>query len=212
MVRQIMVEQLRSEDRSFCEVTEADLARIRDHALQELKRFLTRAGSSPGKYAGYRDRLLFICLAQGAAQHVVDLNPSATIDERLELPAKMVVAKGYRVDPGGHVVTGVKDIDVFMFFVHDRSRPIPARRHCRKSIIVPLSGLGVRRIDFMKKGVASQVANLNTHVDATAILRRYLVSTAHGRDHLARESIIGLYPENIFGQVMWAVRRLTHKD
>jgi hypothetical protein len=200
---------MESEQRVFSDITKVDLGEIRDHAIREFDRFLTRAGSPRGKFGGYRNRLLFMCLAQGAAQHFVDCNPRIRVDQQIELTPEFVRSKGYKVSADGKVVTGVKDIDVFMFFAADPNCPIPVRKHCRKSTVINLRRFGTRRFDFMKKGIQVQPMRSKERQNAARVLRRYLESTAHGRDHLAKESVIGLHPKQYFGDILWAVRRLT---
>ena len=55
------------ETRTFRPLGRDDMREVRRLAFEELDRFLFAAGSPPGKYARYADRLVAICLAQGAA-------------------------------------------------------------------------------------------------------------------------------------------------
>ena len=195
------------DERRFDRVDQVDLEEFRAHAVEELERFLTKAGTPPGKFHVYRNRLILMCLAQGTAQHIIDLEPAFQPDQEIELPTGVVREKGHRVSSDGQVVAGIKDIDIFMFFTEETSCRIPDRRHCRKSTVVHLTRLGLRRFDFMKKGIPESPQHVVANPEA--VLRRYLTSTEHGRSHLAKESVVGLHPDEIFAKPLWIVRRLT---
>jgi hypothetical protein len=101
-----------------------------------------------------------------------------------------------------------KDIDICLFFRHDPVVPIPVRNHCLKSVYATLSPeLGERKFDFMKKGVQESVA-LGAN-NATGIMRHYIASTAHGRNFLAKKSIVGLGPSSVFAKPLWVTHRWT---
>src|SRR5439155_25631755 len=91
---------------------------------KELRRFL-KTGN--GKYAVYQERLIAVCLCQGAAKHFLDQQ------------------------------TGVKDIDIWFFFEeHDLVR-ISNFRNARKSLVLALPRFGTKRIDIMKKSVPQRL-------------------------------------------------------
>jgi len=167
------------------------------------------SGHPSGKFQNYSDRLLAICLIQGAAQHFVDT--------RINLPTKNDVAvdqakideKGYRVSVEGQVLNGVKDIDVMLWFRRHETVSIPVRNHARKSTVCNLRRLGMRRFDFMKKAIPDDFIGRGASHDPMCLVRRYMEETNHGRQYLARKSAIGLYPDFIFGQILWASRRFV---
>ncbi|CAA9465829.1 MAG: hypothetical protein AVDCRST_MAG05-38 [uncultured Rubrobacteraceae bacterium] len=103
------------ETRTFRRPRPDDLREVRRLALSEMERFLYAAGSPPGKYSLYADRLVAICLAQGAAQHLVDLDAASAHDNEVRVDETGVRDKGLRVLPDGRVLSGVKDLDVVFF-------------------------------------------------------------------------------------------------
>lgn len=155
--------------RTFDPVTGEDLREIAWLSLQKMNRFTTRAGHPRGKYAPYLERLIGICLCQGAAQHHVDVQDSNGFDSEVFVSADEIREKGLRVLPTGQVVSGVKDVDVVFFFEHYAPISIPLVRHCRKSVYADLPKLRKRRIDFMKKTVPIEVIE---SVGGTRTLRR----------------------------------------
>src|SRR3989442_12478075 len=120
--------------RIFQSLSRSDLEELREHALTELDRFLTRAGDPAGKFRRYEHRLIAICLGQGTAQHFVDLQAPSVFDNEVVVSSEKIAAKSHKVLPSGQVISGIKDIDVWFFFEHDDAVPIPNVRHCRKSV------------------------------------------------------------------------------
>ena len=113
------------ETRTFRRPRPDDLREVRRLALSEMERFLYAAGSPPGKYSLYADRLVAICLAQGAAQHLVDLDAAGAYDNEVRVDESEVRDKGLRVLPDGRVLSGVKDLDVVFFFPGGRPAAAP---------------------------------------------------------------------------------------
>lgn len=183
------------------------LTEIRECALPELERFITEAGDPPGKFRRYEPKLIAICLCQGAAQHFVDLQDAPDFDNTVLVPGNEVDEKGYQVLPSGRVISGVNDIDVWFFFEHDEAVPIPNRRHCMKSVTASFAGLGERRVDFLKKGVRPTVMEKARSLDRFEIIRSYMRNTPHGQQYLSRKSVVGLRPDEVFGQVLWRTLR-----
>jgi hypothetical protein len=173
----------------------------------ELDRFLFVAGSPPGKYARYADRLIAVCLTQGAAQHVVDLDAANGYDNEVRVGEGEVRDKGLRLLSDGRVVSGIKDLDVISFFREDPRLPLPTNRHLRKSVVADLPTLGERRLDFMKKGVPADTIAQAGGGDARDVVRAYLRQTRHGQLYLSRKSVIGLHPDAMFCEPIWRTRR-----
>ncbi|HZP35852.1 MAG TPA: hypothetical protein VFE48_05075 [Methylomirabilota bacterium] len=124
-----------SDERAFESLSEADLQELRSFADVELHRFTKEVGYPSRKYSTYADRLLAICLVQGAAQHFVDTRPELAVDHSVTVDQAEIDEKGYRVTDDGRVISGVKDIDVVLFFRADPNVPIPSRNHCMKSTV-----------------------------------------------------------------------------
>lgn len=197
------------ETRTFRRPRPDDLREVRRLALSEMERFLYAAGSPPGKYSLYADRLVAICLAQGAAQHLVDLDAASAHDNEVRVDETGVRDKGLRVLPDGRVLSGVKDLDVVFFFREDDRLPLPTNRHLRKSVVADLPTLGRRRLDFMKKGVPEGMLEQTGGDRPRDVVRTYLRRSRHGSLYLSRKSVIGLHPPEIFDARIWATRRLA---
>ena len=196
--------------RTFQKLEQDDMQEVRRHAFLELDRFLNVAGTPPGKYSRYADRLLAICLAQGAAQHLIDLEVgAAAFDNEVRVSLLEIRDKGLCVSPTGRVISGIKDVDVLFFFREDEDLPLTNNRHLRKSVVANLGSLGKRRLDFMKKGMAESILAKAESDHPRDTTRAYLRESRHGRRYLARKSLIGLYPEAIFCQPVWRTRRLA---
>jgi hypothetical protein len=197
--------------RTFDPLQTGDLQEIRAYALDELERFLYQAGNPPGKFAHYQDRLIAICLCQGAAQHFVDLLPEDAFDTEIEVSHERIGKKGLRVRPDDQVISGVKDIDVCLFFGHDDRTPIPVRNHCIKTVPATFQRLGHRDVDFLKKGVGCHGVQHATQRTPQEIVKSYLQHTDHGKNYLSKKSVVGLCPDTIFALPLWRTRRLTRR-
>ena len=195
--------------RTFRKLGESDLRGILSLALEELKRFLNASGKPPGKYRVYGDRLVAVCLAQGAAQHYVDMQHLSKFDADVGVSEREIKKNGLRVLRSGRVMSGVKDIDVFFFFRGHKAVRIPVMRHCRKSELAPLGQFGTRTFNFMKKAIPHHVVQATQRPSSTSLVRTYLQLTVQGRKYLSQKSLVGLYPPAIFGKPLWAVRRFT---
>ena len=191
-------------NRTFRELSSNDLAEIREYALEELKRFLTDAGTPQGKYRRYENRLIAICLGQGAAQHFIDLQELSVFDNEVKLEQQKIQEKGYKIDSNGKVISGIKDIDVWFFFEQDDDLKIPDIRNCRNSIQKDFGNLGARSIDFLKKGLIRKDSPTET-------VRSYLKGNNRSGNawwYLAQKSLVGLEPECLFEEILWATKRL----
>jgi len=128
--------------------------------------------TNSGKYAVYQSQLVAICLCQGAAKHYVDS------------------------------VTGVKDLDVWLFFEEHDTVKIPHRGNARKEIQANFKKLGPKRIDFMKKMIPLRFIVKN---DAQNSLQNYLsLAVTSTSAELSLKPVIGLSPSAIFGRVLWS--------
>jgi hypothetical protein len=193
--------------RTFEHIVSEDLREIARLSLEELNRFTTKAGKPPGKYAPYLERLIAVCLCQGAAQHYVDVQNSGGFENEVLVSTSEIREKGFQTVATGQVLSGVKDVDVVFFFEYYNPIPIPPRRHCLRRVYAELPSLGRRRIDFMKRTVLPEVICSAGVREPSAIVGSYIKHTAHGQ-FLGTKSVIGLYPENIMATAIWRTRRL----
>lgn len=202
--------------RSHVPLSIVNLKEMQALALIELKRFLYSCGTPEGKFSVYKDNLLAICLCQGAAQHYIDYLSLDSFDstvlvteqELLELEEK---APGIEIDTLGNVKSGIQDVDIWFFFKEDVNIKIPDSRNCRKQSSIVLENIGLRNVDFLKKTIGNDVLSKIGNNDSISIIKTYLkeTETATAR-YLQKKSIIGLYPDIIFGNTIWKCKRTVY--
>lgn len=160
--------------RTYEKLGVSDLQEMKCHALKELSRFYVKVGKPAGKYKVYKHKLIAICLCQGAAQHFVN------------------------------GTTGIKDLDIWFFFKEDANVKIPDIKNMRYSVDKLLKNLGVKRIDFLKKSIKASVLSNSKTQQPQDLLRAYLqhANTTTSKE-LAKKPVVGLYPEKIFGVIIW---------
>lgn len=115
----------------------------------------------------YRKSLLAICLCQGAASHY--LSPTV----------------------------GIKDFDIWHFYVDDPRIAFPYRAHRRLN--QAFKGMPV---DFLKRSVqrSQEVSSAQPHL----ILLDYLLQkNTTTKTLLLQKAIIGLFPKLVFGKIIW---------
>lgn len=159
----------KDEVRTYEKLTKEDLKEIEQYAKEELKRFLNKE-----KYKVYENKLIAICLCQGAAQHFVDGK------------------------------TGIKDIDVWFFFKEDKDVKIPNFKNMRKSVSKKFTNIGEKRIDFLKKAIKEDIINKSESEKPEDILKSYLQNGHTSSSKLlAQKSVVGLFPPDIFEKIIW---------
>jgi hypothetical protein len=200
---------IRGDIRFFQEIGTADLLELSNYSRLELRRFLNHAGNPAGKFIVYENRLVGICLCQGAAQHYVDMSSEDKFDNEMYIDERKVKEKGYMVLPGGRVISGIKDIDVIFFFMAHDHVSIPNIRHCKKSVIAKFSNIGEYRIDFMKKGISKEILDETKGGNPINVILQYLKHTHHGQAYLSKQSVVGLYPDELFGKIIWKTKRFV---
>ena len=166
--------------RSYVPITKEDLRTLVDVASRSLVDFFrTRE-----HLQHYRDLLATIVLCQGAALHYVDGK------------------------------NGVKDFDVFAFFrtpIFDRKLVTPRSSKKLESGLAKFGvhpydqarGFRTRHIDFFRKCITRR--RVPAGDNAEDVLRAYLSSGLGGTPcYLAQKPVVGLWPENVFGEVLWS--------
>ncbi len=163
-------------ERAFVPIEEADLERLARLALADLEDLFGRR-LQLGRL--YRDRLLLLCLAQGAAEHL------------------------------RHGRHGVKDFDVWAFFAARPERPFPWRRHGRRDFGPSKFGRHPRAptrrawqgrvVDLFGRSIPC--APGEGPVEA---VRAWLAAgrSASAR-HLARRPLVALHPAWLRGRILW---------
>jgi len=123
---------------------------------------------NPRYQAAYHDALIGVCLCQGAASHF--LNQSV----------------------------GVKDFDVWHFYLEDEKQRFPHRAKKRS----PQEHQG-KPVDFMKRTIPQR--DYGTYGgQAGQVIMAYLQrEDTLTKKLLLEKAIVGLFPEEIFGEVLW---------
>jgi hypothetical protein len=164
-------------ERSHAPITSVHLEHLRNIAERELDALFARRPKHSG---AFRDQLLLLTLAQGAASH-------------------MVLGK-----------KGIKDFDVWAFFRRLPGKRFPPRTRLKADFGLsehgrhpsdPMRWTG-RRVDVLGRDISIEPGEAPEHA-----LGRYLdapkTTTA---SLLANQPVIGLWPERLFGQLLWKGR------
>lgn len=159
--------------RSFEKLTIEDLHRVKELAIEDLKGFYERRSVTGRLYA---DRLIALCLCQGAAEHFV--RP-------------------------GH---GVKDFDVWAFFSSHPVRAFPYRRRgtadfgpSRLGRHPDDTGFAGRRVDVI--GRSLQVRDNQFGMEA---VREWLYGgRTQSARLISLRPVVILAPERYSGKVLW---------
>jgi hypothetical protein len=99
----------------------------------------------------------------------------------------------------GNVLSGIHDIDVWLFFRKDENIDIPNINNCLKENEIFLDDIGNLKVHFMKKAIKDKVISLSEDESITSMIMSYINHAKTDTSNLLSEkSIIGLYPESIF--------------
>lgn len=123
---------------------------------------------NPHLGAVYADHLIGICLCQGAASHY--------LDPRI----------------------GVKDFDIWFFYLEDPRARIPHRARKRVS-----DGPKGRPIDFLRRAIPAPVAEHYAGEPAEAIMAYLLQRDTKTKRALLQKAVVGLAPDALFGRILW---------
>ena len=109
-----------------------------------------------------------ICLCQGAASHYLSRN------------------------------VGIKDFDIWHFYVEDNSINFPYRAHKRIE-----NGYKGKPIDFLKRAIPKHIYDSYSDDPGQIIMKYLLERNINTKNLLLKKAIIGLFPDKIFGKVLW---------
>jgi hypothetical protein len=116
----------------------------------------------------YRDSLIGIFLCQGAACHYLDLK------------------------------TGVKDWDIWHFYVETGETFFPYRGHRRLE-----NGYKGKPIDFLKRAISSNIFQFCKYQPEATVMNYLLEKNTKTKRDLLKKAIIGLHPDAVFGMALW---------
>lgn len=141
--------------------------------LEELKNIALREHEdffkrNPHLKSPFHDSLIGVCLCQGAASHY--LNPKV----------------------------GIKDFDIWHFYLKNESTPFPYRAHKRIE-----NGYKGRPIDFLKRAIPRPISDSYFNEADQIILDYLLERNTPTKKLLLKKAIIGLFPNKILGKVIW---------
>jgi len=159
-------------ERSFVPLVEGDLRRAAKVALNELDGLFFRRQETGARY---RDRLLLLCLCQGAAEHFV--RP-------------------------GH---GVKDLDVWAFLEAHPGRPFPWRWRRTADFGCSRLGRHPHRLGFIGRPVdvlGRSIVRRDGETSAGAV-RAWLHSKGRSARNLAGKPVVAIWPEELCGSIIW---------
>lgn len=168
--------------RSFEKITRADLRRLSMLAHADFDTFFRRHE----RWRRYSDRLILICLCQGAARHYVEPNRVVTSDRE----------------------GGVNDFDVWGFF-RDRpnDRPFPPRRHGFQDFGPSKFGRNPndkprftgRRVDVLGRSISM----LRSETPIQSVQRYLREGRTESSRRLAERPVVVVWPSEDCGRIIW---------
>jgi hypothetical protein len=173
-------------ERSYKPLELKDLQHLRDVVEKERFKFFKRKP----KYTPFKELHLATCLCQGAANHYVG------------------VKKGKKTK-------GIKDFDVWFFYAEHPKLTYPYR--ARKITDSGLKKFGRRTRDKERKYVGRVIDMLGREIDddicrknnnnPVKCVRGYLTrARTRSARSLSEKAVVGLYPDNILGKIIWPVK------
>ena len=154
-----------------------DIKRLYDpltiNDLEKLKELALREHEefferNPHLKSALYNSLIGICLCQGAASHY--LNPKV----------------------------GIKDFDIWHFYVEDNNIAFPHRAHKRIE-----NGYKSKPIDFLKRAIPKYIYNSYTNAPERIIMSYLFKRNTKTKNLLLKKAIIGLFSDKIFNKVLW---------
>jgi hypothetical protein len=100
---------------------------------------------------------------------------------------------------------GIKDFDIWHFYMDKGSSNFPYRS--RKTVENCYKG---KPIDFLKRAIPKYVCDSYLNDPEQIILRYLLGRNTKTKNLLLEKAVIGLYPDKIFGKVLWKGRLCMH--
>ena len=159
-------------ERSWETIREHHLRRLAEMAVGDLEDFFQRY---PDTSSRYRDRLILICLCQGAAGHFV------------------------------HRDRGVKDFDVWAFFRKHQERAFPSRRHGRRDFGPSRFGRHPdheyrrgRGVDLFGRSIPCE-----SRQDPHDCVRGWICGKGASSREIRKNPVVVIHPEAEVGSIIW---------
>lgn len=159
-------------DRSWETIEQHHLRRLAQIATDDLEDFFQRYPDHGGRY---RDRLMLICLCQGAAGHFI------------------------------HRDRGVSDFDVWAFFRAHPERPFPYRRPAKGDFGPSRFGRHPddayrrgRGVDLFGRSIPCENGQ-----DPHDCVRAWLASGGASPRKIAKSAVVVIHPEEEIGSIIW---------
>ena len=159
-------------ERSWATIEPHHLRRLAGIAISDLEDFFRRSRETGNLY---RDRLILICLCQGAAGHFV------------------------------HRDRGVKDFDVWAFFREHPKRPFPYRRHGRRDFGPSRFGRHPgdehrrgRGVDLFGRSIPCRDGQ-----DRYDCVREWICGRGNSSREIAKSAVVVIHPEEEVGSIVW---------
>ena len=93
---------------------------------------------------------------------------------------------------------GIKDFDIWHFYRENKNSRFPYRAH--KSIE---KGYKKRGIGFLKRAIPQHICRLSPSEPSRIILNYLCQEDNRTKKELLKKAIIGLWPSDIFGHILW---------
>ncbi|RLJ01831.1 MAG: hypothetical protein DRP11_03840 [Candidatus Aenigmatarchaeota archaeon] len=93
---------------------------------------------------------------------------------------------------------GIKDFDIWHFYLRSSWVNFPYRAHKRIE-----NGYMGMPIDFLKRDIPRYVYDQGSKESGQVIMNYLLERNTKSKNFLLKKAIIGLYPDKIFGKVLW---------
>lgn len=98
--------------------------------------------------------------------------------------------------------TGIKDFDIWHFYQENKNANFPYRAHKANE-----DGYKGKRIDFLKRAIPQRICHLSPGKPGRIILDYLREEDNRTKRKLLEKGIIGLWPNSIFGEVLWRGRQ-----
>ncbi|WP_461867123.1 hypothetical protein [Thermococcus sp.] len=93
---------------------------------------------------------------------------------------------------------GIKDFDIWHFYIESNITKFPYRAHKRY-----VNGYKDKPIDFLKRAIPKEICDSCSN-DPKQIITKYLLEKdTNTKRLLLKKAVIGLYPDEIFDEILW---------